>query len=303
MKLVTCPSGLSGYLRRMKVEELYEMNEAAARGGTDGGLWRVLSSLWVETTDAGPYSFIVPGTERIDVRRLLMGDAMHLLVQARIASLGTYHEFTYQCPRCRERSTVEVDLDENIHVRQLPESAATTLRSGKPFVATTLSGARIHYRLATIAHDDEVAKLRKQLERDVKNGRRKRLAPRGKADLFAAMTTFIEELGEEKSRDQRARYDWFLGLEVAEEIHFDEQVSTNDCGYDDAIQHVCDNEVCRARNEVGVPFDSTFFRPPKLGPKTTKERTAETSSTTSAAPPWPVEVWVPDETQEPPSSP
>lgn len=278
MKLVTCPSGLSGYLRKMRVEELYEMNESAQRGGTDGGFWRVLSKLWAETVDPGPYPFIATGTERIDVRRLLMGDAMHMLLQARIVSLGTHHEFTYQCPRCRERSRVEMDLEDDIVLQPLNEEAAATLRAGKAFEARTLVGGLVRYRLATVAHDDEVVKLRKQLERDVKNGRRKRLAPRGKADLFAAMTTFIEELGEEKSRDQRARYDWFLGLEVADEIHFDEQVSANDCGYDDAIQHVCDNEVCRARNEVGLPFDSALFRPSKLSPKT-KETTATSSST------------------------
>lgn len=257
--MTPCPTGLAGRIRKMRVQELLEMTEAAAKGGSDGGFWKVLGALWEETTDAGPYPFVEPGPNRVDFRRALLGDAMHALIQARIVTVGPEHEIPYTCFGCGEPGRADVNLEQDLVVRPLPAASAKTIREGRDFTAT-VAGQTVRFRLATPAHTESVEALRKVLQRDLKNGRRTSLPPRDKYDLFAAQTTFIEALGEERSRDQRARLEWFWDLTLDDAAEFEAQVDEHDCGFDDLLEHRC--LACGAKNRLALPLDRSFFRPP-----------------------------------------
>jgi hypothetical protein len=55
---ITCPSGLSGRIRGMKVaEERILADKKLARDG--GQIDALLAACWIETLDAGPYPFDV----------------------------------------------------------------------------------------------------------------------------------------------------------------------------------------------------------------------------------------------------
>lgn len=279
-----CPSGLAGRVRKMRMREYTEMTETADRGSSaDGGMWRILASLWEETLDPGPYPWLQAGPGRIDVSKLLIADANHALIQARVATHGQHHEIPYHCPRCREACVAEIDLLEDLVQKPLPAASADVLRGGGLFTATTLQGKQIKYRLPTVGHAGAVTKLRLDLSRDLKNGRIKHLPARDVADTYAVITEYIEELGDERSRDPRARVRYFWDLDLDEVVHFDAQLSAHDCGFDDFIHHVCNNEACRARNDVPLPFDRSFFKP-KLSVDKTSAKRPMTQRTTPTDP-------------------
>jgi hypothetical protein len=282
-----CPSRLAGIQRKMTVREVAEMAESYGRGGTDGGFWRVLDRVWESTLDAGPYPWIEVGSTSLDVKRLVMVDAHHMLVSARIVTHGRWHEIPYTCPDCRTPNVVDVDLIDDLPLRPIKDATFDHMRTGKPFEARMLTGKRINFRILTVEHDESIGRVRQQLERDVKAGRRAPLPKRGKADMFAAQTTFIEDLGEEKSRDQKARLDFFLDLTVDEETNFADQVAEHDFGYDDQIHHICENEDCRRPNGLIVPLDREFFRPSRLTKRQKAERETAKQAGQKTDPPTP----------------
>jgi hypothetical protein len=78
-QLITCPSGLTGRIRGMKVrEERILTDRKLAKGG--GQIDELLAACWEETTDPGPYDF---GDKGIDWGVVLQGDRFYALLQVR----------------------------------------------------------------------------------------------------------------------------------------------------------------------------------------------------------------------------
>ncbi|MFH1919263.1 MAG: hypothetical protein ABIP48_05155, partial [Planctomycetota bacterium] len=76
---ITCPSGLSGRIRGMKVrEERVLTDRKLAKSG--GQVDRLLAACWEETLDPGPYDF---GDKDIDWDLVLQGDRFFVLLQLR----------------------------------------------------------------------------------------------------------------------------------------------------------------------------------------------------------------------------
>ncbi len=92
-EIITCPSGLSGRLRGMKVrEEKILVDRKLAKSGTQ--LDELLGACWEETLDAGPYTFEGP---RPDWGVVLQGDRFYALLQLRANTYGADNSFAETC--------------------------------------------------------------------------------------------------------------------------------------------------------------------------------------------------------------
>lgn len=78
--VITCPSGLTGRVRGMKVrEERVLADRKLAKSG--GQIDELLAACWEETLDAGPYSLGEGG--KLDLGKVLQGDRFFALLMVR----------------------------------------------------------------------------------------------------------------------------------------------------------------------------------------------------------------------------
>jgi hypothetical protein len=71
MSEITCPSGLRGIIRKMKVQEARTFaNLHKAKGDPIG---KLLRACWEETLDPGPYDFV---DNKVDWNKVLLGDRL-----------------------------------------------------------------------------------------------------------------------------------------------------------------------------------------------------------------------------------
>lgn len=129
-EIITCPSGLSGRIRGMKVrEERVLADRRLAKSG--GQVDELLAACWEETLDAGPYDF---GEKPIDWGVVLQGDRFFALLQIRALTYGPTYAFAVNCQSeaCRARIEWEMDLAE-LPCRPLSEESRTALLAGNRF--------------------------------------------------------------------------------------------------------------------------------------------------------------------------
>ena len=149
-EIITCPSGLAGVVRGLKVREeriLADRRLAKANAQLD----ELLRACWLETHDPGPYS----ATEgRIDWDGVLQGDRFYALLMIRIATYGPEYAFGVSCAeeRCRARFEWELDLRE-LQVRKLSDASRALFVAGNRFETTLPDAARrVTFRLMTGVH-------------------------------------------------------------------------------------------------------------------------------------------------------
>src|SRR5262245_59513947 len=97
---ITCPSGLTGTLRGMRVrEEKVLTDKKLAWSG--GQLDELLAACWEDTLDPGPYVF----DGRMEWGKVLQGDRFYALLRLRALTYGPEYAFALVCsdPRCRKR--------------------------------------------------------------------------------------------------------------------------------------------------------------------------------------------------------
>lgn len=117
---ITCPSGLTGRIRGMKVrEERVLADRKLAKSG--GQVDALLGACWEETLDPGPYDF---GEKDIDWGAVLQGDRFFALLQVRALTYGPTYAFALGCQNdsCRSRFEWELDLTE-LPVRPLSDES------------------------------------------------------------------------------------------------------------------------------------------------------------------------------------
>ena len=94
-EIITCPSGLTGRIRGMKVrEERILSDRKLAKSG--GQVDKLLAACWEETLDPGPYDF---GEADIDWGKVLQGDRFYaLLLQKPMSIYDTGHHVRHAPP-------------------------------------------------------------------------------------------------------------------------------------------------------------------------------------------------------------
>lgn len=151
---VTCPSGLQGRIRGMKVkdEQLFTNRKLATSGRV---ITELLRACWLETTNPGPYSFDgLPIWEQV-----LSSDRTFILIRLRVASYGPDYEFRVTCNACRKIYGWGVDLEEDIDVLPVSEVGLESVRSGEPIPIELVNGGVAKCRLMRGEDDTFLATL------------------------------------------------------------------------------------------------------------------------------------------------
>ena len=251
--LITCPSGLSGRIRGMKVrEERVLADRKLARGG--GQVDALLGACWEETVDPGPYDF---GEQSIDWGKVLQGDRFYALLEVRALTYGPGYAFAIGCDQeaCRARFEWELDL-RKLPVRPLSEDSRAAFVGGNRF-ETTLpdAGIRLWFRLLTGADERKLPQLRRSA---------------GDRILSAMLAWRVVEIEGVAATDKRR---FLEELTMRDADFLVDAFDRVDCGVDTAIEVECPE--CFAVQEVELPFDRSFLLP---GRGRTTRRRAHTSS-------------------------
>lgn len=142
---VTCPSGLRGSLRGMKVkdEQLFADRKLVKAGKVISSL---LDACWVETQDPGPYK--MANKARPDWDSVLSADRTFLLIQLRIASYGPNYDFRVTCGSCRHHFLWKVDLSK-FEVVPVSEPGRQHVKTSEPLLVNLPDGRTVKCRLLT----------------------------------------------------------------------------------------------------------------------------------------------------------
>ena len=246
--VITCPSGLTGRIRGMKVrEERILADRKLAKSGDQ--VDRLLAACWEETLDPGPYDF---GGKDIDWDMVLQGDRFYVLLQLRALTYGPGYAFSVGCqsPACRSRIDWELDLVD-LPVRPLPEDSRQALVAGNRF-GTTLpdSGLKVWFRLLTGADERKLPQLRKQA---------------GDRILSAMLALRVVEI---EGVEPRRKLQTIEDLSLRDADFLVDEFDRVDCGVETGIEIECPD--CGVVQELELPFERTFFMPGKQ--RTTRRR-------------------------------
>ena len=252
-EIITCPTGLTGRIRAMKVrEERILADRKLAKAG--GQIDELLTACWEETVDAGPYDF---GDKGIDWSQVLQGDRFVALLKIRALTYGPAYAFAVGCQNdgCRARIEWELDLCD-LPCRPLSDESRAAFGDGNRF-ETVLpdAGKRVWFRLLTGADERKIPQLR-----------------RGAGDkLLSAMLAF--RVVEVEGVEPRERRQFIEDLTMRDADFLVDEFDRVDCGVDTTIEIECPE--CFAAQEVDLPFDRTFFMPGKE--RTARRRDRSTS--------------------------
>ncbi len=245
---ITCPSGLSGILRGMKVKEeriLTDRNLVKNGGQLDA----LLKACWLETLDSGPYSF--EGAP--DWKKVLLGDRFYVLLQIRALTYGPEYAFSLNCAQegCRARFDWSLEIGE-LPVQALSKTSRASFQSDNRF-ETQLpdAGTRLWFRLLT--GEDEL-----------KLGRIKKNVPER---LLSALLNY--RLVEIEGVEQKDRKRFLEELSLKDADFLMGEFDRVDCGVETSIDVECPE--CFSVQEVELPLDASFLLP---GQKKTMRRSS-----------------------------
>jgi len=252
--VITCPSGLIGRIRGMKVrEERILADRKLAKQG--GQMDQLLASCWEEMVDAGPYDFAESG--KTDWGLVLQGDRFFALLMIRALTYGPEYAFGVGCQNdaCRARIQWEVDLTQ-LPVRCLSDESRAAFLAGNRF-ETTLpdAGTRVVFKLLTGEDERKLPALQ-------------RAAP--DRLLSAVLAYRVIEIDGVEPKGKRQ---FLEELTMRDADFLVDEFDRVDCGVDTTIEIECAE--CFATQEVELPFDKGFFLP---GKDRTARRRARSSS-------------------------
>ena len=240
-EIITCPSGLTGRIRGMKVrEERILSDRKLAKSG--GQVDQLLTACWEETLDPGPYDF---GESDIDWGKVLQGDRFYALLQIRAQTYGPDYPFAVACQNdaCRQRIDWEFDLND-LPVRTLSDESRAAFIGDNRFEATLPdAGVKVWFRLLTGEDERKLPALRR----------------RAGEQLLSAMLAFrVSEVEGVAPCDKKA---FLEDLTLRDADFLVDEFDRVDCGVDTTIEVECPE--CFSVQEVELPFDRTFFMPGK----------------------------------------
>ena len=252
--VITCPSGLTGRIRGMKVrEERVLADRKLAKNG--GQIDELLTACWEETLDAAPYP--LPEGTKLDWGKVLQGDRFFALLMVRALTYGPEYVFGVGCQNdaCRARIEWEVDLTK-LPVRALSEESRAAFVSGNRFEAMLPdAGKRLRFRLLTGDDERKLPALQRSAPDKV---------------LSAVLAYRVLDLDGVDAKQKRA---FLEDLTLRDADFLVDEFDRVDCGVDTTIEIECPE--CFATQEVDLPFDKGFFLP---GRDRTARRKARSSS-------------------------
>jgi hypothetical protein len=243
--VITCPSGLTGRVRGMKVrEERILADRALAKQG--GQVDALLAACWEETLDPGPYGGLDGKVAWTDV---LQGDRLYALIQIRSLTYGPMFDFKVACQQaaCRATITWELDLGDLV-TKELSETSRAAFAAGNRF-ETKLPGSwkKVGFRLLVGADERKLPQLRRQAPERVFSS------------LLAHRVLDIEGVD---AKDKRA---FLEDLPMRDASFLLAEFDRVDCGVETSIDIACPE--CGAEQAVELPFGQPGFFMPSSKPK------------------------------------
>lgn len=238
---VTCPSGLKGVIRKLKVsEENLLANPRKARDGAQ--MNAVLAAIWEETIDPGPYTI---ENGKPDFGKILMGDQMHLILQMRILTFTKDFPFDFICRNelCKALNKHDADL-ETLEVQLLPEESRTAFQDGNRFT-TTVNGRKVVFKLLLADATKHFAMVRKRSEDQL------------------SMEAIRAQIVEVEGLKPREIPEWINDLYSDDAADLRELFERSGCGVHTNVQIPCTE--CGNINDIELPFGNRdFFSRPKI---------------------------------------
>lgn len=272
-----CPSGLIFEARKLRGAELATLAAATERRDAGSGVAEILRATWLSTVEPGPYRFVGAGGAAPDFKRLVNGDVLAALVQARRAVLGDLVDFTARCETCGARNDdLEANLGE-LELKPIPQATVQAMQSGDALEAKLLDGRKVKFALATMKTDAYLREQHKQMKRRPEWATHKAT----KIDLTAAQISWVEGLenakGENVSAEFVKRLEWLLGMDVDWIYDLQGKMTEADGGMDTGVEFTC--RECGWEQKTDFPLGRDFFSPKKKKAATRKTEEGETSPT------------------------
>lgn len=152
---VTCPSGLRGEIRGMKIKELSLMSDAKlVRSGKL--MTEIVKNCWIRTVDPGPYKFT---SDVLPWAHMLHADQLCVFKQIRVATFGSEFEFEVTCDNdsCKHRFLWVMDLDK-IPMKPLPETSRPYVGSNT-YLTTSVNDKEVQFRLLEVQDELNIMRL------------------------------------------------------------------------------------------------------------------------------------------------
>ena len=245
---VTCPSGLQGRVRGMKVkdEQLFANRKLLQSGRV---ISELLKSCWLETIDPGPYNF----EDQPVWDTVLAADRTYLLIKIRIASYGTDYEFRVTCNNCRKLYGWAIDLEKDMDIIPVSDIGVQSVKSGEPLPVQLMDGSNAQCRLLTGEDEAFLSALGVKDENKLLSYHMaRRIVQIGKWDRFPDIVAAVEDM--EAAVGDRL-WDELDALEGGVETTFDVE-----CGS------------CGNVQQVMLPFEAGFFSSRKRFVRSKKKR-------------------------------
>ena len=231
---VSCPSGLRGIARGMKVreEQFFTDRKLVASGKV---VTKLLSSCWIKTEEMGPYNF----DGDINWEKVMSVDRTAAIIQVRIASFGADYVFEVACRDCRKKYGWGLDLND-LPTEPVSEEAKDFIRTGEPYTIILPDGRHVMCR--PLDGEDEVffAKL------GVKDESR--------LLTYNLAKKVIEMEGATAWRDILGKIE---DLDLGDADFLWDEVDAKEGGIDIALDTECPH--CGTEQRTMLPFDAAFF--------------------------------------------
>lgn len=231
MKLIQCPSGLSGHVRGLKGKEAAIFTDKVAMKSGQF-LDRILKACWEETLEPGPYQMGKDGKPTWS--EVLSGDRLFLFLRVRAETLGEIYEAQIKCPECGKRIQKEVNLLE-LELKTLSPEDMEGFVNGNVLTGELPDGKEFTFRLATGQDELRAAKLGEDASM---------------SQILATRITGVEGESSVRAYLDEAPLPYLFAV-LAE-------MQRRDCGVDTGIQFECK---CGEAGKIDLPFGRGFLVP------------------------------------------
>jgi len=244
---ITCPSGLRGVVRLMRVkdEELFANRKLAQSGRL---ITELLQTCWLRTLDMGPYEGEEPQWERV-----LMADRTFALIQLRILSYGPEYTFRADCPACERNFKHTVGLDV-LDVAPVSEKGKQAVRTNQPIKTQLLDETEVLLRMATGVDEEHLAAIPKSEEHRL---------------LTLQLARRVVCLGEIDDPDEILAAVEDLPARIGDDLW--DQVDDLGGGVDTMLPMEC--TFCGQQFDIPLPFEAGFFSSRKRFTRSRRRRT------------------------------
>jgi len=191
---------------------------------------------------------------------LLLSDRMYMMLMQRIRTFGPEYGFTFRCQFCGATSRNSIDLDESLDRIEMDPDAREPFDVELIDAETTVSVRFLRGR-------DELDVLKYVNQRESVRGKRRRgideedeAAKRRREDAASQYRLALQIIaigGEDVDTEESLRFVKRMTMGDSNDLRI--AIDEVEGGVDTTVSVKC--AVCRAENEITLPFSGEFFRP------------------------------------------